>query len=125
MSAAWEEWSKEKRIELNRTLGHDAYGEKIKALEDRKKQTESKEEIAKIDAQLKKLGEERHQVWWQVLRAIGGNPFGSLVEGDRIRVFQENLEYHTTADWDDRTREEVAGKVTPEMKEWLLRVRGY
>ena len=125
MSAAWEEWSKEKRIELNRTLGYDAYGEKIKALEDRKKQTESKEEIAKIDAQLKKLGEERHQVWWQVLRAIGGNPFGSLVEGDRIRVFQENLEYHTTADWDGRTREEVAGKVTPEMKEWLLRVRGY
>jgi hypothetical protein len=78
-----------------------------------------------MDAELKKLAEERHQIWWQVRRAIGGNPFSSLVEADNIRAFQENRKYHTTADWDGSTREEVAGKVTPEMKEWLLRVRGF
>lgn len=124
-SAAWDEWSKKKTTELNKTLGHDAYGEKIKALEERKKQTESKEQIAQMDAELKKLAEERHQIWWQVRRAVGGNPFSSLVEADNIRALQENRKYHTTADWDGRTREEVAGQVTPEMKEWLLRVRGF
>ena len=63
--------------------------------------------------------------WGLEMRAIGGNPYGALLGGDRVRVFQENLEYHTTADWDGRTREEMEGKVTPKMKEWLLRVRGY
>jgi len=125
LSAAWEKWRGQKEVELKKTLGYDAYTEKIKAIEEQKKQTESKEEIAKLDAQIKKLSQQRHQVWWQVRRAIGGNPYSGLLGGDGARVFQENLEYHTTADWDGRTREEVAGKVTPEMKEWLLRVRGH
>jgi hypothetical protein len=43
----------------------------------------------------------------------------------RLKDFQQNLVYHTTVDWDDRTREEVSGKVTAKMKEWLTRVRGY
>jgi len=124
-SAAWEEWKKQREIELKNTLGYDAFTEQIKAVEERKKKTESKEEIAKLDEEIKKLGQQRHQVWWQIFRAIGGNPYASLTGGDGIRAFQENLEYHTTADWDGRTREEVAGKVTPQMKEWLLRVRGY
>ena len=99
--------------------------EKIKALEEKKKQTESKAEIAKLDERIKELGKERHQIWWQNLRAIGGNPYSALAGGDRIRIFQQNLKYHTAADWDGRTREEIEGKVTPKMKGWLLRVRGY
>ena len=46
-------------------------------------------------------------------------------EADRLKDFHQNLEYHTTVDWDYRTREELSGKVTPKMKEWLIRVRGY
>ncbi|MDP6544311.1 MAG: DUF6055 domain-containing protein [Phycisphaerae bacterium] len=33
--------------------------------------------------------------------------------------------YHTTADWDNRLREEIKGEVPLMMKEWLKRVRGY
>jgi hypothetical protein len=39
--------------------------------------------------------------------------------------FQQRLKYHTTADWEDRTPEEVNGEAPPKMEEWLLRVRGY
>jgi hypothetical protein len=42
-----------------------------------------------------------------------------------IKEFQRRLKYHTTADWEDRTPEEVAGKAPPKMKQWLRRVRGY
>jgi len=40
------------------------------------------------------------------------------------RDFQQSLAYHTTADWEDRTPEEVAGTAPLKMKQWLLRVRG-
>jgi hypothetical protein len=43
----------------------------------------------------------------------------------QICDFQQRLKYHTTADWEDRTPEEVRGEAPPKMKEWLLRVRGY
>jgi len=35
------------------------------------------------------------------------------------------VKHYTTADWEDRTAEEIAGKVPPKMRKWLLRVRGY
>ncbi len=38
---------------------------------------------------------------------------------------QPDVVYHTTADWEDRTPEEVGDKVPAKMKEWLIRVRGY
>jgi len=45
--------------------------------------------------------------------------------GRNIWDFQRRLKYHTSADWEDRTPEEVNGKAPPKMKDWLLRVRGY
>jgi len=39
--------------------------------------------------------------------------------------FQEKLKYHTSADWEDRTPEEVNGKAPPRMVKWLKDVRGY
>ncbi len=45
--------------------------------------------------------------------------------GKSIWGFQRRLKYHTTADWEDRTPEEVNGKAPPKMKDWLMRVRGY
>jgi len=125
LSAAWEKWRDQRRLELNKEFGYDDYTEKIAAVEEQKKKTESKEEIEKLNTQIKKLGAERHQIWWKVLRALGGNPYSSLLNGDRVRILQEHMEYHTTVDWDGRTREEIEGKVTPQGKEWLLRVRGY
>ena len=54
----------------------------------------------------------------------GGNPFARR-DVAQLREFQQSLNYHTTADWDHRTREEVSGAVPPKMKNWLLRVRGF
>ena len=38
---------------------------------------------------------------------------------------QQRLVYHTTANWEDRTKEEIEGKAPQKMKDWLKRVRGY
>jgi len=46
-------------------------------------------------------------------------------KGRGVWGFQRRLEYHTSADWEDRTPEEVKGKVPPRMKKWLKDVRGY
>ena len=54
----------------------------------------------------------------------GGNPFARR-DVAQLREFQQSLNYHTTADWDHRTREEVSGAVPPKMKKWLLRIRGF
>ena len=51
------------------------------------------------------------------------NPF-SKSDATQHKNFQKTLGYHSTADWDHRTREEVSGAVPPKMKNWLLRVRG-
>ena len=51
------------------------------------------------------------------------NPF-SKSDATQHKNFQKTLGYHSTADWDHRTREEVNGAVPPKMKNWLLRVRG-
>ena len=45
--------------------------------------------------------------------------------GRSVWEFQSKLKYHTSADWDDRTKEEIAGKVPAKMKKWLKDVRGY
>ena len=52
------------------------------------------------------------------------NPF-SKSDATQQMNFQKTLGYHSTADWDHRTREEVSGAVPPKMKNWLLRVRGF
>jgi len=54
-----------------------------------------------------------------------GPPPSALVQVHQRSDETPSYVYHATADWDDRTREEVAGKVTPKLREWLLRVRGY
>jgi hypothetical protein len=54
----------------------------------------------------------------------GGNPF-ARPSAVTIKEFQQSVKYHSTADWDHRTREEVSGAVPPKMKNWLLRVRGF
>ena len=45
--------------------------------------------------------------------------------GRSIWEFQQGLKYHTSADWEDRTKEEIQDKVPAMMKKWLKDVRGY
>ena len=54
----------------------------------------------------------------------GRNPYLGK-NAAKLRTFQQSLKYHTTADWDTRTREEIRGAVPEEMKKWLKDVRGY
>jgi hypothetical protein len=69
------------------------------------------------------LGDEKKQLL-QEAGVAGSNPF-SRRDITKQRDFQQSLKYHTTADWDYRTREELTGAVPPKMKKWLLRVRGF
>jgi hypothetical protein len=45
--------------------------------------------------------------------------------GRQAWEFQQGLKYHTSADWEDRTREEIQDKAPAKMKKWLKDVRGY
>ena len=125
LSDDWEKFKKVRWAELNKTSGYDAMTEKIKALDELKKKTKSKDEIARIEAKKKQLAKDRHAIWWQNLRAIGGNPYSSLTGGAGIMRFQQNVKHHTTIDWDTRVPEEASGKAPPKMKKWLKMVRGY
>ena len=52
------------------------------------------------------------------------NPYPDAMAAE-LWDHQQNLTYHTTANWDTKTREELEDRVTPMFKDWLLRVRGY
>jgi len=99
-----------------------------KAIEDEKKriEREKSKELGEIASRIEKLQQQSNDLWRETLSKAGlsRNPYGGMADVNRMQ-YQQNLEYHTTADWDERTREEISGKVTPTMKEWLLRVRGY
>jgi hypothetical protein len=71
----------------------------------------------------KALGDEKKRLL-EKAGVSGRNPFARR-DVAQLRDFQESLIYHTTADWDHRTREELSGDVPPHMKKWLLRVRGF
>jgi len=100
-----------------------------KAVEDARKRVEpgKNKELEKLAARIEELQRESEALRDRTLRSAhlsGRNPYPGR-DAARIKDFQENLVYHTTADWEDRTPEEVAGKAPPKMKEWLIRVRGY
>ena len=88
---------------------------------------EKTKDVAKRDARIEKLQKESKALWDNTLKSVnlfGRNPYPGRGAA-RLKNLQQNLKYHTTADWDERTREEVAGKVPPKMKKWLKKVRGY
>jgi len=98
-----------------------------KAFEDERKRVEREKskELAEIAARIEKLQKESKALRDSTLksaRLFGQNPYPGG-EAARLKDFQQGLVYHTTADWDTRTREEIEGRVTPTFKNWLLRVR--
>jgi len=54
----------------------------------------------------------------------GPNPYLGKKAAD-LYHFQRSLKYHTTADWDYRTKAEREGEPPAKTTKWLLRVRGY
>ena len=79
--------------------------------------------VAEHAAASKALGDEKKRLLREA-GLSGRNPF-SKADSTQLKRFQKTLSYHSTADWDHRTREEVSGAVPPKMKNWLLRVRGF
>jgi len=100
-----------------------------KAVEEERQraEVETSKEVEAVAARIEKLQKESSALWDNALRSahlVGPNPYPGR-DAAQLKDLQQSLEYHTAADWDDRTREEVSGNVPPKMKEWLLRVRGY
>jgi type II secretory pathway pseudopilin PulG len=100
-----------------------------KALEDERKRLEQAKtnQVAQIAASIEKLQQEAKTLLdhaFEKAGVSGRNPYPGS-DAAQLRDFQQNLKYHTTANWDYQTREEAQGALTPTMKRWLLRVRGY
>ena len=84
-------------------------------------------EFAELTARIEKLHRESNalrQATMSRAGVSGRNPYPGA-EAARLKGFQQKFKYHTAADWDDRVREEVSGKVPEKLKKWLLSVRGY
>ena len=85
------------------------------------------QDVARLDDRVVRLRQEANRLRDAALKAahvLGDNPYPGA-EAAELWDHQQNLTYHTTADWDTRTREEIEGRVIPTFKNWLLRVRGY
>jgi hypothetical protein len=125
-----DEWEGRRRAK-EAELSAGRYGEiqnEIRQLQEEKRiEDASAEERAKRDARIGRLQKEANELRDNALRSahlLGRNPYPGKGAA-RLKDFQQRLEYHASADWEDRTPEEVAGTAPPKMKEWLLRVRGY
>jgi len=100
-----------------------------KALDDaRKRIAEAKsEEAAKFDSQIQKFSKQARAIREEALKragVAGMNPHPGQNEAQMIDT-QQNLKYHTTADWDYRIKGEKEGELPAKTKKWLMRVRGY
>ena len=111
--------------------GQDLHWEKQGALTTARKRHEDKQrgqnEYTQIGEAYAAAGKALRDEKNRLLREAGfsaRNPF-SKRDATQHKNFQKTLGYHSTADWNHRTREEVSGTVPPKMKNWLLRVRGF
>jgi len=113
-----------KKAEAARAAVRKAIADERKRLEENRKNSKA---FAEITARIEKLQKESSALHHNALRRdglLGRNPYPGM-DAARIRGLQEKLKYHTTADWDDRTREEVSGTAPEKMKKWLKDLRGY
>jgi len=100
-----------------------------KAIDDHKKRTiEGRQgEIEKLDARIQELHKQAQVLRENALKKAGlsgRNPYPGRAEA-KLQEAQLNLVYHGTADWENRTPEEVDGTAPPKLKKWLKEVRGY
>jgi len=117
----WEKRRKAKEAEIRA----GKYGEIQKEI--RKVQRDKAIDATRRNARIRQLQKEAQAVRENALKSAGlsgRNPYLGRSSA-WMYEFQKSLKYHTTADWDHRTKQEIEGKVPPEMKKWLRDVRGY
>jgi hypothetical protein len=100
-----------------------------KAVDDERKriQREPVREAVELAGRIEELRKDSRALLNNALkeaRLFGGNPYPGA-EAAEVKRIQQEVIYRTTADWEDRTREEVEGRAPPKMKRWLEEVRGY
>ncbi|MDP6522576.1 MAG: DUF6055 domain-containing protein [Kiritimatiellia bacterium] len=113
--------------EYREALAAIAAAEEARKTERTLTEKEKSKDIARIDSGIETLRNDAAALRDDELRKArlyGQNPYPGK-EAAGLKGFQQGIVYHTTVDWDYRTKEEVKGTVTPKMKEWILRVRGY
>jgi len=117
----WERRRRAKEAELRA----GKYGEMQKEIQRlRNKKTN---DTASRDARIRKLQEDSQALRDKALAGaglLGRNPYLGRNSAS-LYHFQKSLKYHTTADWDTRTKEEIQGRAPEKMKKWLKNVRGY
>ncbi len=117
----WQKRRKAKEAELRA----GKYGEMQKEIQQlgRDKSIDADERSARMD----KLRSAAAVVRENALKSAGlsgPNPYLGKQAADLVH-FQRSLKYHTTADWDYRTKAERAGELPAKTKKWLQSVRGY
>ena len=100
-----------------------------KAIDDERKRLEQEKskDAADLAARIETLQRESSVLWNKALKTAGLSGMNPYPDGSAAGMndLQRSPAYHTTADWEDRTREEIDGKAPAKMMEWLKRVRGY
>ena len=119
-----DEWEQRRRAKESE-IRQGKYGEIRKEIQ--RVQRDKSLDAAKRDARIQQLRKDAEAFRRNALRSaglFGRNPYpGKGAAG--MHKFHRSLKYHTTADWDYRTKEERTGKATPKIKKWLKHVRGY
>jgi hypothetical protein len=116
-----------KNAEQERQVARKAFDDASQACRNPVREDYRNKDVARLDARIAKMRQEANRLRDAAFKAaqiLGDNPYPGA-EAAELWDHQQNLTYHTTADWDTRTREEIEDRVTPTFKNWLLRVRGY
>jgi len=100
-----------------------------KAVDDERKRLREEKavEAAKLDARVQEFQKKSSALWNAGLKSagvLGPNPYPGKSAGD-LRKFQQDMVWHTRADWDYRIGPERDGEVPDKMRKWLDSVRGY
>ena len=115
------------RLKARYTKAAETLAAARKAVDDQRKRLDQSAQMTELLSRIDSLKKEKSVLRIKFLKdakLAGRNPYPGA-DAAKLWNFQQNMVYHKSADWNDRTKEEVADKVTPRLKEWLLRVRGY
>jgi hypothetical protein len=129
LGARKKQFEEQKRVAREYKKAEAERAQARKAVDEERERTEREpaSEAVKLTNRIEKLRKDSSVLLGNALkeaRLFGQNPHPGE-KAAQLRRIQQKVVYHTTADWDDRTLEEVEGAAQPKMKQWLKRVRGY
>ena len=116
-----------KNVEQKRHIARKAFDDANHACRHPVREDYKDKDVARLDARIAKMRQEANRLGNAAFKAahvLGDNPYPGAKAAE-LWDHQQNLTYHTTADWSTKTREEMEGRLTPTFKDWLLRVRGH